>query len=243
MSQMNADALHAQALDHLTQGRAGPALALEREALALDPAHQPARSFLGTALEALGDLEGAAEAIDVLAAALPTNFALRARASDLHRRADQARARRLIGKDVATIAHAGFTHAAFRDAGSAPGLHVWRATFAEVEARLRPDGRAQQLAVLFFDAQASSARLDLSYGGVELDENGKRVPLDELTATAIVFFSAALGIDHTEARRLFSWLADAGPGGAHVSGCQVGWISRQKAGAAEEHGLSVREEN
>jgi hypothetical protein len=78
------------------------------------------------------------------------------------------------------------------------------------------------------------------YGGTTQDEDGRRVPLDEFTATAVIFLAEALGIETERARRVLQWLltADAGPGPHRVAGAQVRWLVVEHTGE-RRYGLSV----
>ena len=86
-------------------------------------------------------------------------------------------------------------------------------------------------------------RSDLSYGGSTEDEHGRRVPLDEFSAAAMVFLAECLGIETLRARRLLAWLLtpDCGLGPHPVAGCEVGW-SVKGEDSARLYGLFVREQ-
>lgn len=239
----DAEPRHAAALLHYELGRVGRAAAAWREALALEPSHESARSFLAGALEALGDLEGAAALCAALAAQRPSLASYAERAARLAREAETARGRRLLGKDVALVARAGFVHGALADAGTAPGLSAWRGPFGELEARLAPDGRVRELRFFYKDLAASQGRLDLVYEGRESIGDGRTRRLDEVTSSGTLLLAAALGVDHVPARRLLDWLVEAGPTGAGANGCRVGWITRVAADGREEHGLYAAEQD
>jgi hypothetical protein len=68
-------------------------------------------------------------------------------------------------------------------------------------------------------------RSDMTFGGTTVEEDGRRVPLDEFTAAGIVFLAEALGIETLRARRMLSFLLtfDCGLGPHRFAGCSVGW--------------------
>src|SRR5207302_341953 len=74
-----------------------------------------------------------------------------------------------------------------------PGLR-FRAPFGTLRAALDAGGRVHELALVFDDMAASLRRSDLAYGGTTQEEDGRRVPLDELTAAATVFLSEAIDL-------------------------------------------------
>jgi hypothetical protein len=80
---------------------------------------------------------------------------------------------------------------------------------------------------LVFDSlDASMGRSDLSYGGTLIDEEGRRVPLDEFSAAAIVFLAESLGIETARARRILSFLLtpDCGMTEQLFAGVRIGWF-------------------
>jgi hypothetical protein len=86
--------------------------------------------------------------------------------------------------------------------------------------------------------EASLARSDLAYGGSTEDEEGHRVPLDEFTAAATVFFAQGCGIEPLRARRLLRFLLapEAGLAPLPFAGLRVGWAI-EGDGAARRYGL------
>jgi tetratricopeptide (TPR) repeat protein len=213
---------HEQGLALLEAGEVGLAARAQGEALALDPDHLGARAQRAAALEALGDDAGAAEDLRELLRRAGPQPALSARLFALEGSAQRAAARRLIGGSAARLAHSPLIGTALsRDA--ADPLR-FSAPFAELRATVR-DGVVARLDLVFESMDASLARSDLSYGGTTEDELGRRVPLDEFSAAAIVFLSESLGIEPLRARRLLSFLLtpECGVGPHRFAAVLVGW--------------------
>jgi len=221
---------HDRGIAHLETGEVGLAAQAQGEALALDPDHLGARAQRAAALEALGDDEGAAHELEQLLRRTGPQPALNVRLAALRDHAQAAARRRLAGAPFARAASSHVVGRTFapRDATS------WRSPFAALELR----GGA--LALVFDDMDASLQRSDLSYGGATVDDEGRRVPLDEFTSAATIFLSEALGIDPTRARRVLRWLltAEAGRGPHRVAGALVSWLVIEDEGR-RRYGLRV----
>ena len=137
-------------------------------------------------------------------------------------RAQRAAARRLIGGLPSRLARSPLIGTALSRDPADPLR--FSAPFAELRAVAR-DGLLARLDLVFQSMDASLARSDLSYGGSTEDEHGRRVPLDEFSAAAIVFLGESLGIEPLRARRLLSFLLtpECGMGPHRFAGVQVGW--------------------
>jgi hypothetical protein len=211
---------HSRGLAHLELGEVGLAQQAQALAVSLDPEHVGARAQLAAALEAMGDDEGAAQALSELLKRLGPQPALSARLIGLQDAARNAAARRLLGKPLAALAASPLTGSAF-----ARSLHeplLFKAPFGELRAR----GDGKRLELLFESMDSSMARSDLSYGGSTAEEDGRRVPLDEFSAAAIVFLSESLGIGSVRARRMLAFLltSECGMTAQRFAGAHVGWV-------------------
>ncbi|HZX97193.1 MAG TPA: hypothetical protein VFE90_21940 [Myxococcales bacterium] len=170
--------------------------------------------------EALGDDRGAADELRRLLEQLGPQPALSARLLGLEASAQRAAARRLLGAPPARLGHSPLVGTAF--VRSDPLR--FHAPFAELSAAVQ-GGAIARLDLVFASMDASMARSDLSYGGTTEDEHGRRVPLDEFSAAAIVFLSESLGVEPIRARRLLSFLLteECGTGPHRLAGAQLGW--------------------
>lgn len=213
---------HERGLALLEAGEVGLAARAQGEALALDPDHVGARAQRAAALEALGDDAGAAEDLRDLLRRVGPQPALSARLFGLEGSAQRAAARRLIGGLPSRLARSPLIGTALSRDPADPLR--FSAPFAELRAVVR-DGLLARLDLVFQSMDASLARSDLSYGGSTEDEHGRRVPLDEFSAAAIVFLGESLGIEPLRARRLLSFLLtpECGMGPHRFAGVQVGW--------------------
>jgi len=211
---------HERGLALLEAGEVGLAARAQGEALALDPGHTGARAQRAAALEALGDDRGAADELRRLLEQLGPQPALSARLLGLEASAQRAAARRLLGAPPARLGHSPLVGTAF--VRSDPLR--FHAPFAELSAAVQ-GGAIARLDLVFASMDASMARSDLSYGGTTEDEHGRRVPLDEFSAAAIVFLSESLGVEPIRARRLLSFLLteECGTGPHRLAGAQLGW--------------------
>jgi tetratricopeptide (TPR) repeat protein len=221
---------HSRGLAHLEAGEVGLAQHAQAVALALDPEHFGARAQRAAALEAMGDDAGAARELDELLKRIGPQPALAARRAGLEKSAQHAAARRLLGKPLAALASSPLIGTVFARTLHDP--HVFRAAFGELRAAPR------RLQLVFDSLDASMARSDLSYGGSTVEEDGRRVPLDEFSAAAIVFLSEALGIGSARARRMLSFLLtpECGMTAQEFAGARVGWIVEGE-GDARHYGL------
>ena len=195
--------------------------ALDDRRLALDPEHTGARAQLAAALEALGDDAGAAHQLQQLLSRLGPQPALAARQLGLEEAARRAASRRLLGGPPSRLAASPLVGTAF--ARSIAGPLQFRAPFADL--RGEADGTLRRLDLVFDSMDASMGRSDLCYGGTTQDEEGRRVPLDEFSAAAVVFLAEALGIETFRARRMLSFLLtpECGMGPHTFAGLKVGW--------------------
>lgn len=221
---------HERGLALLETGAVGPAAVAQGEALALDPEHVGARAQRAAALEALGDDAGAAHELRELLSRIGPQPALSARLSSLEQAAVRAASRRVLGTPAARLAMSPLIGSALARNISDPLM--FRAPFAELRAQVR-DGVLARLDLVFDSMDASLGRSDMSYGGTTEDEHGRRVPLDEFTAAAIVFLSESLGIEPLRARRILSFLltAESGLGPHRLAGLDVGWTLSGDNGA------------
>ena len=228
---------HERGLAHLETGDVGLAAAAQGEALAIDPEHTGARAQRAAALEALGDDEGAARELDELLHRIGPNLTLQARFIGLGESARRARERRLIGNAAARLASSPLATALARSIGErlefrAP-FAVLRGSVGDIVAAGEPahgvpralTGVLLRLDLVFEAMDSSLGRSDMTYGGSTVEEDGRRVPLDEFTAAGIVFLAEALGIETLRARRMLSFLLtpDCGLGPHKFAGCNVGW--------------------
>jgi tetratricopeptide (TPR) repeat protein len=213
---------HERGLALLESGDVGLAARAQGEALALDPDHVGARAQRAAALEALGDDAGAAEDLRELLRRVGPQPALSARLLGLEGSAQRATARRLIGGLPSRLAHSPLIGTALSRDPADPLR--FSAPFAELRAAVG-GGVVTRLDLVFHSMDASLARSDLSYGGSTEDEHGRRVPLDEFSAAAIVFLSESLGIEPLRARRLLSFLLtpECGMGPHRFAGVHLGW--------------------
>ncbi|HEX4386406.1 MAG TPA: hypothetical protein VH083_25805 [Myxococcales bacterium] len=209
---------HSRGLAHLEVGEVGLAQQAQAAAIALDPDHVGARAQLAAALEAMGDDAGAAHALSELLKRLGPQPALSARLIGLQDAARNAAARRLLGRPVSSVAASPLVGTAFARTLHDPSL--FRAPFGELRAR------ENRLELMFDSLDSSMARSDLSYGGSTVEEDGRRVPLDEFSAAAIVFLSEALGIGTVRARRMLTFLLtpECGLTVQRFAGARVGWV-------------------
>jgi len=221
LSPRDAEIPHERGLAHLEAGDVGLAAAAQAEALALDPEHTGARAQRAAALEALGDDEGAARELDELLHRIGPNLPLQARYIGLGESARRARERRLIGNPATRLQSSPLATALAR---SISEPMEFRASFAVL--RGAAEGALLVRLDLVFEAMDSSmGRSDMTFGGTTVEEDGRRVPLDEFTAAGIVFLAEALGIETLRARRMLSFLLtpDCGLGPHKFAGCSVGW--------------------
>jgi tetratricopeptide (TPR) repeat protein len=209
---------HSRGLAHLELGEVGLAQHAQAKALALDPEHFGARAQRAALLQAFGDDAGAARELSELLRRIGPNPALSARLIHLEQAAQRAASRRLLGKPLAQLAASPLVTSAFARAIGDP--HLFRASFAEL--RMRGD----RLELVFESLDASMGRSDLSYGGSTVEEDGRRVPLDEFNAAAIVFLSETLGIESFRARRIVSFLLseECGMNAWPIAAATVGWL-------------------
>ena len=231
----DAEIPHERGLAHLEAGEVGLAALAQGEALALDPEHLGARAQRAAALEALGDDEGAARELEELLRRIGPNLPLQARSIGLRESARRARERRLLGNPAARLAGSPLATPLARSLSSAAAFRPSRAEAAASELEFKApfavlrgsvEGAVLVRLDLVFEAMdASMGRSDLTYGGSTEDEHGRRVPLDEFTASGVVFLAEALGIETVRARRLLSFLLtpDCGLGPHQFAGCQAGW--------------------
>lgn len=235
LSPRDPDLPHERGLAHMEAGEVGLAAMAQRRAVELDAEHTSARAQLAAALQALGDDAGAARELAGLLARLGPQPALAARRIGLEDSARRAAQKRLLGAAPSRLAASPLVGTALARALE-EGL-VFRAPFAELRARADAE-RVRRLDLVFLSMDASMGRSDLSYGGATQDEDGRRVPLDEFSAAAIVFLSEALGIDTLRARRLLSFLLtpDCGLAPQSVAGATVGWTVSGE-GAGRRYGL------
>jgi tetratricopeptide (TPR) repeat protein len=236
---------HSRGLAHLEAGEVGLAQLAQAAALAIDPEHVGARAQRAAALEALGDDAGAARELGELLKRIGPQPALSARRAGLEKSAQHAAARRLLGKPLAALTSspligtvfARTLHVTLHVSHEFPTLHVsheFRAAFGELRAG------PQRLELVFDSLDASMARSDLSYGGSTVEEDGRRVPLDEFSAAAIVFLSEALGIGSARARRMLAFLLtpECGMTAQEFAGARVGWVVEGEGeGETRHYGL------
>jgi tetratricopeptide (TPR) repeat protein len=229
------EARHDLGLALLEVGDVGLAALAQNEAVLLDPEHVSARAQLAAALEALGDDAGAARELSELLQRLGPQPALSARLFALEEAARRAASRRLLGGSPSRISASPLVGTALARAIGEP--HLWRAPFAELRARAE-SGLVERLDLTFASMDASMGRSDLSYGGSTLEDDGRRVPLDEFTAAGIVFLSESLGIETSRARRILSFLLTPEGGGApqKLAGARIGWTITD-ANGSRKYGL------
>jgi hypothetical protein len=157
----------------------------------------------------------------------------------LRRNAARAAHLRLIGATLAALRQSPLVGTVFvpRQGGPQGGAEL-RAPFGELLAALDQQGRIARLQLGFEDMAASLGRSDLSYGGTTEDDDGRRVPLDEFSSAATVFFGQACGIEPTRARRLLQFLLapEAGLAPLPFAGLRVGWAI-EGDGAARRYAL------
>ncbi len=218
----NAEVHHDLGLARLSVGDVGLAALAQGQALAIDPAHVGARAQRAAAREALGDDAGAAEDLRDLLAGVGPQPALSARLFALEDAARRAAARRLVGAPANRLQASPLVGTALARALEDP--FTFRAPFAELRATV-DGGAVVRLDLVFDSMDASMGRSDMAYGGTTEDEHGRRVPLDEFSAVAIVFLSESLGIEPVRARRLLSFLLtpECGLGPHRFAGVNVGW--------------------
>lgn len=225
---------HDRGIAHLEAGEVGLAALAQREALELDPEHTGARAQRAAALEALGDDEGAARELTELLSRLGPQPALAARLIGIQQAAARALSTRLLGAEPTRLAHSGLIgHNFVRKLGTPS---TYRAPFAELRVAVEA-GKIERVDLVFDAMDRSLARSDLGYGGTTEDEHGRRVPLDEFTSAATVFFSELVGIDPQRARRLVAFLLtpECGLGPHRFAQANVGWtIAEAGDGAAGE---------
>jgi tetratricopeptide (TPR) repeat protein len=208
---------HSRGLAHLELGEVGLAQQAQAAALALDPDHVGARAQRAGALEALGDDAGAAHELTELLKRLGPQPALSARLIGLQESARHAASRRLLGRPLSAVAASPLVGTAF--ARTLHDANLYRAPFGELRVR---EGKVE---LMFESLDSSMGRSDLSYGGSTEEEDGRRVPLDEFSAAAIVFLSEALGIGSVRARRMLAFLLtpECGMTAQRFAGARVGW--------------------
>ena len=230
LSPRNPDLPHLRGLSHLELGEVGLAQQAQAAALALDPEHVGARAQRAAALEALGDDAGAAAELGELLERLGPQPALSARLIGLQDAARRAASRRLLGRPLAAVAASPLVGSAFARTLQDPA--IFRAPFGELRAR------ESRLELMFDSLDSSMARSDLSYGGSTVEEDGRRVPLDEFSAAAIVFLSEALGIGTVQARRMLAFLLtpECGMTVQRFAGARVGWVVEGE-GESRRYGL------
>jgi hypothetical protein len=218
----NPEVPHERGLAHLEQGEIGLAAAAQAEALAIDPEHTGARAQRAAALEALGDDAGAAGELRELLKRMGPQIGLQARLAAVEDSARRAASRRLVGNSASRLQGSALIGSALARSISEPLL--FRAPFAELSASVEK-GNLRRLDMIFDSMDASMGRSDMSYGGTTEDEHGRRVPLDEFTAAAVVFLGESLGIETVRARRLLQFLLtpECGMGPVKFAGCGVGW--------------------
>lgn len=218
----SAEVRHDLGLALLEAGEVGLAALSQRDAVLLDPEHNPARAQLAAVLQALGDDAGAARELAALLDRLGPQPALSARLFALHDAAKRAAQRRLLGGSPSRLSTSPLVGSALARVLGSPLR--FRAPFAELRATA-DEGPVTRLDLVFDSMDASMGRSDLSYGGSTLEEDGRRVPLDEFTAAGTVFLSESLGIEPVRARRLLALLLtpECGLGPLPVAGCRVGW--------------------
>jgi tetratricopeptide (TPR) repeat protein len=235
----DAEMPHDRGLAHLEAGEVGLAAQAQGEALRLDPDHVGARAQRAAALEALGDDDGAARELAELLVRIGPQPALSARLEGLRRAATRAAHLRLLGGPRATLERSPLVGTVFAPEPGAQGpTSLWRAGFGELSAEACAAGRIARLQLVFADMEASLARSDLAYGGSTEDEDGRRVPLDEFTSAATVFFAQGCGIEPLRARRLLRFLLapEAGLAPLPFAGLRVGWAI-EGTGPARRYGL------
>ena len=232
---------HERGLALLELGDVGRAAHAQAEALALDPDHIGARAQRAAALEALGDDDGAARELAELLARSGPQPALQARLGGLRDAARRAAHRSLLGSPANRLEQSPLVQPAFARAAVQP-LISFRAPFADLQVDADERGLIRRLTLLFDSMDASLARTDLSYGGTTEDEHGRRVPLDEFTASATIFLAQALGIEPQRSRRLLRYLMtpDCGVGPIAFAQARVGWVI-DESGGARRYGLFVEQ--
>ena len=235
VSPRDPDIPHERGLAHLEVGEVGLAAAAQQRALGIDPEHTSARAQLAATLQALGDDVGAAREVAELLGRIGPQPALAARRVRLEESARQAEQRRLLGGPLSRLAVSPLVGSAM--VRSLSDALVFRASFAELRARA-VDGKIQRLDLVFDSMEDSLGRSDLSYGGTTIDESGRRLPIDEFSAAAIVFLSEALGIDTARARRMLTFLLtpECGLTVQRFAGAQLGWAV-EGAGEERRYGL------
>ena len=236
----NAEHPHDRGLALLEAGYVGLAAQAQGEALAVDPSHVGARAQRAGALEAMGDDEGAVRELDKLLSMLGPNPTFHMRREAARERAKVSGRQRLVGAPNARLRASHTVGAVFVGEAAAHGSLALRSHFASLTAALDPAGRISELRLVFDDMDASLQRADLAYGGTTEDEHGRRVPLDEFTATALLFVSESLGLEPDRARRILRWLltAEAGRGPHRLAGAEVTWLVLEDDGK-RRYGLSV----
>jgi tetratricopeptide (TPR) repeat protein len=240
----DAEMPHDRGLAHLEVGDVGLAAQAQGEALRLDPDHVGARAQRAAALEALGDDDGAAHELAELLSRIGPQPALSARLEGLRRAAARAAHLRLLGGPRAALERSPLLGTVFAREPAARGsaaqgpTTLWLAGFGELSAEADPAGRIARLQLVFADMEASLARSDLAYGGSTEDQDGRRVPLDEFTSAATVFFAQACGIEALRARRLLRFLLapEAGLAPLPFAGLRVGWAFEGE-GPTRRYGL------
>jgi Flp pilus assembly protein TadD len=213
---------NSRGLAHLEMGDVGLAQEAQRRALTLDPDHVGARAQRAAALEALGDDAGAAHQLEELLKRIGPQPALSARLYGLQDAAKRALARRLLGRSMSVLSSSPLVGTAL--ARSIHDSLSFRAPFATLTATL--DGaRIVRLDLVFDAMDASMGRSDVSYGATVLDEDERRVPLDEFSAAAIVFIAESLGIETFRARRILAFLLtpDCGTTEQVFAGVRLSW--------------------
>lgn len=230
LSPRDAELPHSRGLAHLEAGDVGLAQHAQARALSIDPEHFGARAQRAAALEAMGDDAGAARELAELIKRIGPQPALHARLAGLEAAAARVAARRMVGKPVAALATSPLVTAAFARDINDPNL--FRAPFGELRVR------GPRLELIFESLDSSMGRSDLSYGGSIVEEDGRRVPLDEFSAAAIVFLCEALGIESLRARRMLKFLLtpDCGMTAQHFAGARVGWLVEGE-GDSRRYGL------
>ena len=228
----NPEMPHLRGLSHLELGEVGLAQQAQAEALALDPDHVGARAQRAAALEALGDDAGAAVELGELLKRLGPQPALSARLIGLQDAACRALGRRLLGKPLQAVAASPLVGSAFARTMQDPS--IFRAPFGELRAR------ENRLELVFESLDSSMARSDLSYGGSTVEEDGRRVPLDEFTAAAVVFLAESLGLETVRARRMLAFLLtpECGMTVQRFAAARLGWLLEGE-GDTRRYGLFV----
>ena len=230
---MTADEAFERGVAHLQAGEVGLATVAYAEALTLDPDHGAARGQLAAALEALGDDAGAARELQELIARAGPQPVLVTRLRGLREATGRAADRALLGASVARLQGSPLISPAF-----VQGIGgLWRAPFGELLVQAE-HGRIGRLTLMFSSMDASLSRTDVAYGGTTEDEHGRRVPLDEFTATSVVFLAQALGIETERSRRLLRFLLakEYGLEPRTFAGAQVGWAIEEDP---RRYGLSA----